>query len=76
MKIFHFGALLFYVEDEVFIEVPLFQETYSTLPKKTPGCAPVTLILSFHPDFHRNIWVFANLPTYRKHVHDNISLAP
>ena len=75
MKIVHFGALLFYVVDEVFIEVSLFQETYST-PKKTPGCTPVTLILSFHRDFHRNIWIFANLPTYRKHVHDNISLGP
>ena len=75
MKIVHFGALLFYVVDEVFIEVSLFQETYST-PKKTPGCTPVTLILSFHPDFHRNIWIYANLPTYRKHVYDNISLAP
>ena len=74
MKIVHFGALLFYVVYEVFIEVSLFQETYST-PQKTPGCTPVTLILSFHPDFHRNIWIFANLPTYRKHVHDNISLA-
>ena len=75
MKIVHFGALLFYVVDEVFIEVSLFQETYST-SQKTPGCTPVTLILSFHPDFHRNIWIFANLPTYRKHLHDNISLAP
>ena len=33
-KIFHCGALLLYVVLEVFVEVPLFQETWSA-PKKS-----------------------------------------
>ena len=44
------------------------------LPRKIPGCMPVTLILTFHPNFHRNICVFGNLPIYRKLIHNNISL--
>ena len=44
------GALLLYVAHDVFIEVPLFQETCSLL-----SCAPVTFILTFHPSFHPNI---------------------
>ena len=60
-----------YVVHEVFIELPLFQEI---LPRKIPGCAPVTFNLTFHPNFHPNILVFANLPIYRKLIHDNISL--
>ena len=43
-------------------------------PRKIPGCAPVTFNLTFHPNFHPNILVFANLPIYRKLIHDNISL--
>ena len=45
----------------------------SVLPRKTPGCAPVGFILTFHPNFHTNLWVFANLPIYKKLNHDNIS---
>ena len=44
------------------------------LPRKIPGCAPATFNLTFHPDFHPNICVFANLPIYSKLIHDNISL--
>ena len=43
------------------------------LPRKMPDCAP-TFSLTFHPNFHPNILVFANLPIYRKLIHDNISL--
>ena len=41
------------------------------LPRKIPGCAPVTVNLTFHPNFHPNILLFANLPIYRKLIHDN-----
>ena len=41
---------------------------------KVPGYAPLTLILTFHPNFHPNIWVSANLSIYKKLIHDNISL--
>ena len=44
------------------------------LPGKIPGCVPVTFNTTFHPNFHPIIWVFANLPIYRKLIHDNISL--
>ena len=44
------------------------------LPRKNSGCAPVTPILAFHPNFYTNTWVFANLPIYRKLIHGNISL--
>ena len=44
------------------------------LPRKIPGCAPVTFNLTFHPNFHPNILVFGNLPIYRKLIHDNIRL--
>ena len=44
------------------------------LPQKIPGCTPVTFSLTFHPNFHPSILVFANLPIYRKLIHDNISL--
>ena len=44
------------------------------LLKKIPGWMPVTLNLTFHLNFHPNIWVFANLPIYSKLIHDNISL--
>ena len=37
-------------------------------------CASITLVLTFHPNFHSNIWVFTNLPIYRKLIHDIISL--
>ena len=43
-------------------------------PQKIPGCAPVTFNLTFHSKFHPNVWVFANLPIYRKLIHDNINL--
>ena len=44
------------------------------LPRKIPGFAPLTLILLFHPNFHPNIWVFANLPICRKLIDDNTNL--
>ena len=44
------------------------------LPRKIFGCAPATFNLTFNPNFHPNIWVFANLPIYSKLIHDNISL--
>ena len=44
------------------------------LPRKIPGCAPVTFSFTFHSNFHPNILVFANLPVYRKLIHDNISI--
>ena len=43
--------------------------------RKNPGCKLATFSLTFHPNFHTNILVFANLPIYRKLFHDNISLA-
>ena len=45
----------------------------SVLPRRTPDCAPVGFILIFHANFHTNVWVFANLPIYKKLNHDNIS---
>ena len=42
------------------------------LHRKISGCAPVTFNLTFHPNFHPNILVFANLPIYKKLIHDNI----
>ena len=44
------------------------------LSQKMPGCAPVTLILTFHPNFHPNSLVFAFLRIHRKLINDNISL--
>ena len=44
------------------------------LSQKMPGCAPVTLILTFHPNFHPNSLVFAFLLIHRKLINDNISL--
>ena len=67
MNIFSCGAPHLYVVHEVFIEVPLFQKICS-------ACAPITLILTFQTNFHPNIWVFPNLPIYKKLIHDNISL--
>ena len=37
-------------------------------------CAPITLVLTFHPNFNPNICTFSNLLIYRKSTHDNISL--
>ena len=68
MEIFPCAALVLYVVFEVFIEVLLFQET-CTAPKNSRLCA-----CNFHSNFRHNIWVFANLPIYRKLIHDNISL--
>ena len=65
-------ALLFYVTHEVFIEVPLFKKP--VLPPKISVCAPVALILTFHPNFHSILWLFANLLIYRILIHSNISL--
>ena len=64
-EIFPYGALLLYVVQEVFIEVPLFQETCSA-PKNSwlRAC-----------NFQPTVLVFANLPIYRNLIHDNISLA-
>ena len=45
------------------------------LPRKVPGCVPVTVILTFLRNFHPNIWAFANLPIYKTLIHGNISLA-
>ena len=36
--------------------------------------APVTFSLTFYPNFHPSILVFANFSIYRKLIHDNISL--
>ena len=66
------GALHLYVAHKVFVEVPRFQEICSA--PKMFGCAPVTYILTFHPNFHPNIWVFVTLPIYRKLINGNISL--
>ena len=44
------------------------------LPQKVTGCAPVTFNITFQTNFHSNIWVFANLPIYRKSIHNNICL--
>ena len=41
---------------------------------KIPGYGPLTFSLTLHPNFHHNTLVFANLPIYRKVIHDNISL--
>ena len=57
---------------EVFIEVRLFQETCSA--PKIPVFAPVTVNLTFHPNFNPNIWVSADLPIHIKLIHDNIDV--
>ena len=51
-----------------------FSSKKPVLPRKIPGCTPVTSNLTFYPNFHPNIWVFANLPIYSKLIHGNISL--
>ena len=63
-KICHCRALLWYVVQEVFIEVPLFQETCSALKNFWLRAC----------NFQLTILVFANLPIHRKLIHDNISL--
>ena len=68
MEIFLCAALVLYVVYEVFIEVLLFQET-CTAPKNSRLCA-----CNFHSYFHPNMWVFINLPIYRKLIHGDISL--
>ena len=73
-KIFPCKALILYVVHKVFIKVHLdkqetcFQETCSA-PKDSwlRAC-------NSHPSFHPNIWLFTNLPIYRKSIHDNVSL--
>ena len=40
----------------------------SVLPQKIAGCALVTFSLTFHT----TVWVFVNLPIYRKLIHDTI----
>ena len=45
----------------------------SVLLQKIPGGAPVTFMLIFHPNFYTNVWLFVNLPIYRKLIHDNIT---
>ena len=37
-------------------------------------CVLVTLILTFQPNFCPNVWVFENLPIYRKFIHDKTDL--
>ena len=32
------------------------------LPTKVPDCAPVTLTLTFHSNFHPNHWFLESLP--------------
>ena len=44
------------------------------LSRKYPGCAPITFNVTSHPNFYRNIWLFGNLPIYRKLIHDKIGL--
>ena len=68
MKTFPCGALLLRIVREVYITVPLFQETCSAL------CAYDSHPNSSHPNFHPNIYFFENLPIYRRLIHDNISL--
>ena len=56
---------------ECFSKFPYYKK--HVLPWKLPDCAPVALIITFHPNFHStNIWVFANLPIYSKLIHDGI----
>ena len=62
-KNFSLRSLLLYDVYEVFIQVPLFQESCSGL------CA-----CNSHPKFFPNIWIFANLPIHRKLIHDNVIL--
>ena len=71
-EIFPCGCLLFYGVLEVFIKVPYPKKP--VLSWKVPGYAPLTLILTFHPNFHPNIWVSANLSIYKELIHDNMSL--
>ena len=51
-----------------------FYSKKPVLSRKIPGCASVTFNITFHPHFHPNIGFFANLPIYRKIIHDNIAL--
>ena len=51
-----------------------FYSKKPVLSRKIPGCASVTFNITFHPHFHPNIRFFANLPIYRKIIHDNIAL--
>ena len=53
-------------------QCPYFKKP--VLPRKIPGYGPVTFNLTFHPNSHPNILVFANLPIYRKLIHKKISL--
>ena len=69
-KIFPCGALLLYIVHEVFIEVPLFQETCSA--QNNSWLHACNIQLTFNPNLHPSIYVFANLPIYRKLIHDNI----
>ena len=65
-KIFPREALPLYVVHEVFIEVPLFQETCPALKNSW------LRVCNFRLNFHPNIWIFANLLIYRKLIHDSI----
>ena len=51
----------------------IFYSKKPVLLRKIPGCAPVTFNITFHPNFHPNN-VFANLPIYRKLIHDKVNL--
>ena len=51
---------------------PYSKKTF--LPWKILGCASVTFILTFHPNFHPSIWNFANVSINRKLYQDNIRL--
>ena len=77
-KIFPCKALILYVVHKCLSKCTLINKKpvskKPVLPWKIPGCVPVTLILTFHPSFHPNIWLFTNLPIYRKSIHDNVSL--
>ena len=71
-KLFSCGALLLYVVIKFLLKCPYSKKR--VLPPKIPGCTPITFSLTFHPNFHPSILVFANLPIYRKLIHDNVSL--
>ena len=50
----------------------------ASVPRNLP-CSKKSLVVllqfsTFHTNFHPNIWVFANLPIYKKSIHDTFAL--
>ena len=66
------GALLLYVTHKVLVEVPLIQENCSA--SKNYRMRTCNFNLNLSSEVSSYVWVFANLPIYRKLIYDYISL--